>query len=131
MGAPYQMEIAYKGGTILSSDQAQLEDALMKENESKYRLAYSSSFMHPPLFSDFGQMALNSTALKVLDGSYICNPQVSKYIKQFIKYLKMDKCVKKQGFNDIQISTEQSNNFWKLMKEKNIFISLPQTYWHV
>lgn len=54
MGAPYQMEIAYKGGTILSSDQAQLEDALMKENESKYRLAYSSSFMHPPLFSDFG-----------------------------------------------------------------------------
>ena len=118
MGASYQMEISLHNKTFLSADREQLESALIQENEYKYRLAYSSPFLHEPLFSEFGHMALNNNAQAVLDGTYQCPPTLHKYTKQFISHLEMDKCVRKAGTNPVTFTTSQSNAFWKRMTEK-------------
>lgn len=118
MGAPYQMEISLNNKTYLSTDHEQLEDALMHENEQKYRLAYSSPFMHEPPFSDFGHMTFTDNSTAVLDGTYQCPPNIHKYTKKFISHLKMDKCVRRAGVNPVKIATSQSNAFWKKMTEK-------------
>lgn len=118
MGAPYQMEITHENRTFLSADRTQLEAALMQENEHKYRLAYSSPFLQEPLLTEFGKMALNDNSQAVLDGTYVCPPNTSKYTKKFIEALQMDDCVRKQGINPVRISTSQSNAFWNKMTER-------------
>ena len=75
-GAPYHMELPGPQGSFVSTDKEQIENALMKEYEAKYRLAESSPFLDEPLLSDLGPLALNSNAEKILEGTYICPPGV-------------------------------------------------------
>ena len=92
----------------------------MSEYESKYRLAEAYSFLKEPSISDFGQLALNDNADRVLDGTYICPSGVDKYTKCFIKHLARDPGMTNKPNNETIISTEQLNSFWSKMNEKII-----------
>ena len=65
-GTPYHTEILGLQRSFVSTDKEQIENALMKEYEAKYKLAESSPFLDEPLLSDLGQLAFNSNAEKYL-----------------------------------------------------------------
>ena len=128
VGAPYHMELQGPRKSYISNDKDQMEQALITEYDAKYRLAHSSPFLHEPLLSEFGPMAFNNNADKVLDGTYICPPGVKRHTKQFIKHLARDPKLINAPLNKIPISVHESNDFWKHMTEK---VSSSQSTRHI
>ena len=118
VGAPYHVELTTESGTHVSLDKNKIEQALMKEYENKYRLAYSSPFLQEPLLSTLGQLALNENSQAILEGTFDCDINIPRHTKKFIKHLKKDKCMQNKALNPIEITTQQSANFWKNIKEK-------------
>ena len=49
MGAPYKMELKRGNDVYLSADKNQIEKALVKEYDAKYKLAHASPFLQQPL----------------------------------------------------------------------------------
>ena len=90
----------------------------MKEYEAKYRLAESSPFLDEPLLSDLGPLALNSNAEKILEGTYICPPGVDTYTEKFIHHLARPDQLHNANHNEVNITTDCLNAFWKKMNEK-------------
>ena len=118
IGAPYQMELKNGDTSFISADKDQLEQAMINKYEAKYRLARSSPFIHEPLASALGPMALNENAQKIVQGTFVCPPGIKKHTKRFIKHLAMDEKIINNKPNRTRITTEESNQFWKKMKEK-------------
>lgn len=117
-GAPYHMELPNSQGSFISTDKEEIERALIVEYEAKYHLAEASPFLQEPLLSEFGPLALNENAERVLQGTYECPPHTNKYVQCFIKHLERDKFVKAHPNNETIISTSQLNTFWNRMDEK-------------
>ena len=118
LGAPYHMELTTANGVHISTDKEAIENALRTEYENKYRLAYSSPFLQEPLLSELGQFAINDKAKAILNGTYECDLNIPKHTKTFIRHLKKDKCLRSRPLNPVDITTEQSNAFWRNIKEK-------------
>ena len=118
LGAPYHMELQNEDGSFLSTDRDQIEIALIQEYEAKYRLSESSPFLHEPLSSMLGHMAITPSSQQILDGTFVCPPSINKHTKKFITHLQMDEKVRKRGKNRIPITLQDSLAFWKKMPEK-------------
>ena len=118
LGAPYHMELQNEDGSFLSTDRDQIEIALIQEYEAKYRLSESSPFLHEPLSSMLGHMAITPSSQQILDGTFVCPPSINKHTKKFITHLKMDDKVRKRGKNRIPITLQDSLAFWKKIPEK-------------
>ena len=116
--APYHMELQGSKHSYISSDKDQMEQALLKEYEAKYKLEHSSPFLHEPLLSDLGLMAFTNNADKVLDGTYVSPPGVKRHTRQFIMHLSRDPKLVNTPLNKIPISAQESDDFWKNMNGK-------------
>ena len=117
-GAPFHMELIGDKGPFISTDKEEIEKALMIEYENKYRLAESSPFLEEPLLSDLGQLALNDKANAILNGDYECPPGVDQYTQSFIRHLARPQQLQNSKHNEVPISTQCLNSFWKNMDEK-------------
>lgn len=117
------MELVGETGTFISRDKEEIEKALMIEYENKYRLAESSPFLEEPLLSDLGQLALNDKANGNFNGDYDCPPGVDPYAQSFIRHLARPPQLQQSIHNEVPISTQCLNLFWKNMDEK--VVSLP------
>ena len=112
------MELTNQQGTYISKDKKEIEQALIEEYEAKYHLAEASPFLHEPLLSEFGPLALNHNVERVMQGSYVCPENTNKYVPCFIKHLARPKALQHNPNNETVISTEQLNQFWDKMDEK-------------
>ena len=72
------MELQNGEQTYISADKEQLENAMITEYEAKYRLARSSLFIHEPLASLLGPMALNDNARNIVQGKFFCPPGLKR-----------------------------------------------------
>ena len=105
-------------GRRTTTNQQEIEQALMTEYEYKYRLAYSSPLMQYPLRDELGVSGDTIHAEDVLQGTYVPPPLTSDATRTFLEYSKMDDSILENGPNDDVITPEDCNEFWNSMKER-------------
>ena len=120
-GSVHRLSLAddnVEGGRRTTTNQIEIEDALMEEYEGKYRLAYSSPLMQTPLREELGDQGETIAVEDILLGQYITHPELDDATKTFLESCEMPECIKKEGPNKTSISVTECNTFWNKMKEK-------------
>ena len=105
-------------GRRTTTNQIEIEDALMEEYESKYRLAYSSPLMQTPLREELGDRGEKIAVEEILIGQHIAHPELDDATTTFLEACKMPECIKNDGPNKTNITVSECNTFWNKMKEK-------------
>ena len=118
-GATTRVQLDHPSGdTYFTTDKTKIENALTHENEIKYTLAYSSSFLKEPLLSLLGQDSLTATGDEILAGTFIPPVELSAATKKFIQLLEMHPILQTEGCNSDYITTQQSLTYWNRKPEK-------------
>ena len=68
-------------------DKPSIEEAIMKENKSKYQQSFHTPFLRPPLITDFGLNGVGRRSKDALCGTYKTPPNIDKYTKMFLEHL--------------------------------------------
>jgi hypothetical protein len=100
-----------------------MENAIMQENESKYRQASQTPFMQPPLVNDFGYLGIGQHADAVLRGEYRIPPGVDTYTEKFIKQLETAPEILATDPIRTFFTTEEWKEGWKHSKERTAVAS--------
>jgi len=82
-----QVEIMEPQGPCMVSGRQAVEQVLCTSLEARFKKAYGSPFLHPPLLQDVGFLGCGAAAKVILDGSYQCPLNTDEYTWLFIEAL--------------------------------------------
>ncbi len=74
-----------------------IEQAILNNNEAKYKQAFHTPFYQPPLVHDFGFKGLTPSSTLVLAGNYEPPETIDPHVVGFINELNMPQAVKDMG----------------------------------
>ncbi len=82
MGSTTMVTIQLPSGEMQDIiDKHSIEDAIMKENQSKYQQSFHTPFLRPPLITDFGLVGVGRRSSDALNGTYKPPDNVDQYKK--------------------------------------------------
>jgi hypothetical protein len=105
------------------TSKADMEQAIMKENESKFLQAMDTPFMQPPLLGDFGYLGIGPNAAAVMNGTYDIPDKVDPYTRKFIKQLAMEQTIKQDLPICTYFTTAEWKQSWQNAKERTLAAS--------
>ncbi len=91
----------------------EMEQAIMMNNQEKYKQSFHTPFMQPSLRSDFGFKGLTTASLAVLGGVYEPDENIDEYTKAFLEELVTPQAVRDLGTQTMELSLEIYISFWK------------------
>ncbi len=94
-----------------------IEQAIMKNNEEKYRQSSHTPFYQFPLVNEFGFKGLTSAAQAVLSGVYESNHPIEDCAQALLEELEMPEKVRELGPQNMKITKEDYRGFWLKAKE--------------
>ena len=95
-----------------------VEEAIMSENQQRFRLAKSSPLSSGRLYEDLGYIADTEAAQKILDGTYVPPPGTDEHtINLLFEIAEVAKHIR-QGSVSLEITVEDFIYYWKRVKEK-------------
>jgi hypothetical protein len=94
-----------------------IEQAILCNNEAKFKQSFHTPFYQPPLVHDFGFKGLSPFATMVLAGCYDPPENLDPYTAGFIQELKMTQAIKELGAQQMEISLPTHKKFWSKTKE--------------
>jgi hypothetical protein len=106
-----------RGHRIDLTNKEDIEQAIMKSNETKYRQSSHTPFFQFPLASDFGFKGLTPAAQATLAGVYESNHPIDEYTQLVLTEMATPASVRELGPQRMEISKESYQNFWRKAKE--------------
>ncbi len=100
------------------TEKAEIEAAIMENNQVKYQQSFHTPILVPPLREDFGFKGLTTAAQAVLGGVYEPSEQVDPYTREVIKELQMPQEVRALGPQTMEIPLQTYRAFWKKANDK-------------
>jgi hypothetical protein len=99
------------------TEKADIEVAIMKNNQAEYQQSFHTPFLISPLREEFEFKGLTTAAQAVLGGVYVPKENDDPYTKDVLQELQMPQTVRDLGPQTMKISMESYRNFWKKAKE--------------
>ena len=116
-GAIAKVEFLNEDGTYSTVDiQEEVEAAIMKNNEARFRLTESTPFMQEPLRSEVGFFGATAAAQQMLDGTYVCPEGTDEFTRHFVDALKKDN--NNRDPISTNISKEDFSAYWRKAREQ-------------
>jgi Reverse transcriptase (RNA-dependent DNA polymerase) len=106
-----------QGGYIDITGKQEMEQAIMENNEKKYKQSHHTPFFQFPLVGDFGFKGLTMASQAVLSGVYESNYEIDPYAKDLLNHLHMPSDVKDLGPQKMELTVEAHRTFWRKAKE--------------
>ena len=92
--------------------------AIAESNRRRQEQCVDTPFMMEPLLSDFGYLANEDNAQKVIDGEYVPPEGTCPYAVEFIETLKMPRKIKELEKVGLKISAAINKSAWRKQKER-------------
>ena len=99
------------------TEKTAMEQAIMLNNEAKYKQSHHTPFFQFPLLGDFGCKGLTTSAQAALAGVYESNHTIDPYVAELMPHLQMPQSIRELGEVNMDITTEGYRNFWRKAKE--------------
>jgi hypothetical protein len=99
------------------TDRDEIESRIMINNSARFRLTENTPPMQEPLLSDLGYLGDTDAADAILDGTYICPPEVDDYTKEFLACLQQPTQVNPEAAIHTSITKTDFQSYWKKAKE--------------
>ena len=116
-GAIAKVEFLNEDGTYSTVDiQEEVEDAIMKNNEARFRLTEATPFMQEPLRSEVGFFGATEAAQQMLDGTYECPEGTDEFTRHFVEALK--KANDDRDTISTRISNDDYISYWRKAREQ-------------
>jgi hypothetical protein len=105
------------GQCIDLTNKEDIEQAIMKSNDTKYRQSSQTPFFQFPLASEFEFKGLTPAAQATLAGVYESNHPIDEYTQLVLTEMATPASVRELGPQRMEISKESYQNFWRKAKE--------------
>jgi len=96
------------------SDKKEMERAIMRNNEEKFRQSMHTPFFQPPLSSSFGYKGVTQAAAAVLAES---NHTLDPAVHDMLNHLQMPYPIQEMGKIPMELTVESYCSFWKKANE--------------
>ena len=94
-----------------------IEEACLRENDQRFRLASDTPMLQEPLISDFGPYGVTEAAQQVLDGTYVPPEGTDPYFTALLPYLKQTTEIRANPI-DFSLNLENYRARWNRAKER-------------
>jgi hypothetical protein len=105
-----------------------IELAIMKCNEAKFRQSVHTPFFQFPLAAEFGFKGLTSAAQAALAGAYESNHPIDSFAKLILDEMATPDKVRELRPNVMSISLASFQQFWRKAKEKTSCYPSPMSF---
>jgi len=112
------VEITTPMGTEVATSRAVVETMLSASLQKRFTWAHGSPFLKPPLASSVGDFGTGTAAQDILDGTFICPPDLDVHTRQFIEALKFPSVEACHSTVSLILCPEDFIAHWKHAKEK-------------
>ena len=108
-------ELNENGEPVIREGQEEVEQAVMANNEARFRLTENTPPMTEPLRSELGFLGNTEAARQILNGTYECPPEVDEYTKAFLAQIQVPQ---QQPQVRLSITSDDYIWYWKKAKER-------------
>ena len=96
------------GNNFECNDQATMVPVIAESNKTRQEQCIDTPFMMEPLLSDFGYLASEENAKKVLEGTYVPPEGTCQYAVEFIETLKMPISIRNLERVGLEVTEKQN-----------------------
>ena len=107
-----------KGITKEYNTQSEMVPIIAESNRERQDQSKNTPFMMMPLLADFGFLATEENAYKVIHGNYIPPPGTNSYAVTFLQECEMTQAIHKHGPIDLLVTPAQNKEGWHKMKDR-------------
>jgi hypothetical protein len=115
-GSVSRLEHLVDGEWIEVSTQEDVERVLIMEFDGRFRLTEGTPMMVEPLLSKLTLVGVSEDARKVLDGTFVCPPEVDAFTRAYLTALTASANITSKIPSSV--SREDFQNYWKKAKER-------------
>ena len=112
----FVLETDGDGATHERRGKEEIEQACLRENDRRFRLASHTSMLQEPQINHFGPFGTTPAADAVLAGTWSPPPGTSPYLTELLPYLVQPEAVREAPI-DISLDVEAHRKRWKKAKE--------------
>ena len=121
----FKAECTNQEGLIVElHDQPSMVAAMTVSNRVRQQQCLGTPSMTPPFINDFGYLANTAAAKAVIEGTYVCSPDMDPYLVEFIETLPMPESVRDLDPLDVTITCEEN---WKAWHSQSVRIASEPT----
>jgi hypothetical protein len=100
------------------TDQPTMEQRIMENNSRWFRLTESTPPMQEPLISQLGYLGNTETASQILNGTYVCPPELETETQLFISALQVTSPTMMASKVSTSVTKEDFKSYWKHARER-------------
>ena len=108
-------KINYNGVEVTTHEE--IIAGFKKEAIKRGKQTEHTPFMQQPLLKEFGFLADNDNADRVLNGNYEPPPHIDHYVVKLLPHLATPKNVRADGYIDMELRPQEYNSMWKNKNE--------------
>jgi len=114
----FAVEMTTPTGTEVATSCAAVEATLSTSLKKRFTRAHGSPFLKPPLASLVGVFGTGTAAQEILDGTFVCPPDLDEHTRYFIEALKFPSVAAHHSTVSLLLHPEDFITHWKHAKEK-------------
>jgi len=114
MQSVHQVETTQGTDTVLHTSRSDMEFHLQSTFEQRFQLAAKTPLLQEPLASSLGSFSDSATAEAILNGTFICPPEVDSFMQQFLQSLQQPPIMLRTS---LEISREDFITYWHQARE--------------
>jgi len=114
MQSIHQVETTQGLETILHASRADMEYQLQTTFEKHFQLAATTPLLQEPLASHLGSFGDSTAAEAVLNGTFVCPPEVDCFTWHFLQTLQ---CPPAHSRTSLEISCDDFISYWRWARE--------------
>jgi len=115
MQSVHQVETTQGSDTILHASRAAMEYQLRTAFEKHFQLAAHTPLLQEPLASQLGSFGDSAAAESVLNGSFVCPPEVDAFTRHFLQTLQRPRA---HSQISLEISCDDFISYWHRARER-------------
>jgi hypothetical protein len=100
------------------TDQPTMEQHIMENNSRRFRLTESTPTMQEPLVSQLGYLGNMEAASQILNGTYVCPPELETETQLFISALRVTSPTMMVSKVSTSVTKEDFKSYWKHARER-------------
>ncbi len=112
------VEMTTLTGTEVATSHVAVEAMLSASLQKWFTRAHGSPFLKPPLALLVGVFGTGTAAQEILDGTFVCPPDLDEHTRYFIEALKFPSVAARHSTMSLLLCLEDFITHWKHAKEK-------------
>jgi hypothetical protein len=114
-----QIQVSSASGLVTINQKEEIEGCLQAELAARFHQASNTPFASPPLLQLIGPVGVSSASLEILNGTFVCPPEVDEWTRKLLPYLAYTPSYQEIR-REFSLTLSPIDHFhgWKKMKEQ-------------